>query len=117
FDLSCLKHISIHIRKSSNLKLTRCKPLIEEDKNGNSAFFLAELKTGLCTITVEVWLFRYWEARRFISEADPTTYGASHHRLTSITTLQVRRNPNCHDLQKRHCRRLGLHVSDLTPPI
>lgn len=56
--------------------------------------FLAELKAGLCTTTVEVWLFRYWEARRFISEAGPTTYVASHHRLTSTTTLQVRRNPN-----------------------
>ncbi|WZZ33878.1 hypothetical protein YC2023_017279 [Brassica napus] len=82
FALSCLEHISVQIRKSSNLKLTR-----------NSAF-LAELKAGLYTTTVEVWLFRYWEARRFISEAGPTTYVASHHRLTSTTTLQVRRNPN-----------------------
>ncbi|CAF2074531.1 unnamed protein product, partial [Brassica napus] len=94
FSLSCLGHISIHIRKSSNLELTRCQPLIEEDKNGNSAFFLAELKAGLCTTNVEVWLFRYWEARWFISEAGSTTYVASPHRLTSTTTLQVRRNPN-----------------------
>ncbi|CAN6916983.1 unnamed protein product, partial [Brassica oleracea var. botrytis] len=64
------------------------------DKNGNSAFFLAELKAGLCTTNVEVWLFRYWEARRFISETGPTTCVASPHRLTSITMLQVRRNPN-----------------------
>ncbi|CAF2144532.1 unnamed protein product, partial [Brassica napus] len=64
------------------------------DGNGNSAFFLAELKAGLCTTTVEVWLLRYWEARRFVSEAGPITYIASHHRLTSTTTLQVRRNPN-----------------------
>ncbi|CAG7895833.1 unnamed protein product, partial [Brassica rapa] len=64
------------------------------DGNGNSTFLLAELKAGLCTTTVEVWLLRYWEARRFVSEAGPITYVASHHRLTSTTPLQVRRNPN-----------------------